>query len=284
MMAQENIVLRDGASLPAYRPRCFVPENARFESPSVVEGLFEKLLSQPVATSADFESWLMARSELEAALDQEQSVRYIRMTCRTDHQEYAKAYEDFLQNVLPVVRAYEHKLNQRYLALSVDYPLAVSKIEVFHRHVLADLELFRTENIPLLTRLQVLSQEYQSICGAMTVDFEGQEQTLVAMGRYLHETDRQRREMAWRLVAERRAKEAQRLDALFDRMVVQRNQIAANAGCRNFVDYQFRAYHRFDYTPDDCRVYYQTAMELVLPDPAPAMISRGGAGASLSAP
>ena len=53
-----------------------------------------------------------------------------------------------------------------------------------------------------------LGQQYQKLSGSLTVQFRGEEKTLIQMGRYLEEPDRALREETWRLVAERRLKEA----------------------------------------------------------------------------
>jgi oligoendopeptidase F len=41
--------------------------------------------------------------------------------------------------------------------------------------------------------------------------------------------------------------------------------VAHNAGFNNFRDYQFKAYQRFDYTPDDCKAYHRAVKELIVP-------------------
>ena len=48
-----------------------------------------------------------------------------------------------------------------------------------------DVELFAEENVPLQTKVDLLSQEYQKVSGAMTVTFDGKECTLPEMGKYL---------------------------------------------------------------------------------------------------
>ena len=47
-----------------------------------------------------------------------------------------------------------------------------------------------------------LSQQYQKLTGSLTVNFRGEEKTLVQMGRYLEEPDRALRQEAWELVAQ----------------------------------------------------------------------------------
>lgn len=85
------------------------------------------------------------------------------------------------------------------------------------------------------------------------------------MGRFLQEPDRFLRESAWRAVAERRFQERDRFETLFGKMFKLRHKVALNAGCENFCDYQFQAYHRFDYKPSDCKKFHQAMHTLVVP-------------------
>ena len=78
--------------------------------------------------------------------------------------------------------------------------------------------------------MDLLSQEYQTVSGAMTVIFEGKEQTMPQMGKYLLETDRTLRERAWKASAERRIKDKDKIGKIFEGMFELRNAIAQNAG------------------------------------------------------
>ncbi len=145
------------------------------------------------------------------------------------------------------------------------FPLDAKRYQVYDRAVKTDIELFCEKNVPLQTKVDLLSQEYQTVCGAMTVMFEGKEHTLPQMGKYLLETDRSLRERAWRASAERRLKDKDKIEEIFEGMFELRNNIARNAGFSNFIDYQFKAYHRFDYTPRDCKKYHETVEKLIVP-------------------
>ena len=48
-------------------------------------------------------------------------------------------------------------------------------------------------------------------------------------------------------------------------MLKLRHQIAVQAGCKNYMDYQFIAKHRFDYTPQECKRYHETVEKVVVP-------------------
>ena len=117
------------------------------------------------------------------------------------------------------------------------------------------MELFRQENVPLETEEARLGQQYQKLSGSLTVPFRGEERTLAQMGRYLEEPDRPLRQEAWELTANRRLREAERFEDSFEQLLKLREQIAANAGFPNYLEYAFQARGRFDYTPGDCRKF-----------------------------
>jgi oligoendopeptidase F len=255
----------DLAKLPVYQKRAFVPENADLTDVAVVLGLYEKLESKPITSSQELEHWLFERSELDAALSQAGSILYIRMTCQTDDPQIAAAYTRFVQTIPPAVKPINDRLNHKYVQARERFPLDAKRYQVYDRAIKTDIELFVEKNVALQTKVDLLSQEYQTVSGAMTVMFEAQEQTLPQMGKYLLETDRPLREQAWRATAIRRLKDKDKMENIFESMFELRNTIAHNAGFPNFIDYQFKAYHRFDYSPQDCKKYHQTVEKLIVP-------------------
>ena len=251
--------------LPPYQERRFVPKAADLTSLKDVRLLFEKLLLEEIRSAAGLEQWVLNRSELEAALDQQGSVLYILMTCQTDDPVRVQSYKDFIGTVVPVVKVFEDRLNRKYLKELDRFPLESGRYDVYTRAIRADIELFTDKNVELQKSVDLLSQDYQGLCGAMMVEFEGQERTLQEMAKFLLEPDRDLRERAWRASSARLLKESLKLDALFDSMLVLRDAIGKNAGFGNFRDYKFRALHRFDYGPQDCRQYHSSVERLVVP-------------------
>ena len=255
----------DIAALPAYAERTFVPEDADLSQVDQVEALLSKLLDREVASADELEAWLMDRSELEAVLSQTGSVLRIRMTCQTDDEARATAYKEFVKTIMPVAHSLGDKLNRKYAALSEQFPLDTERYMVHDRALKTDLDLFREENVPLQVEQSLLSQDYQTVTGAMTVEFQGEERTLPQMGKFLLEPDRAVREAAFRATAERRLQDAYKMEEILDKMLDVRQRIAGNAGLANFQDYQFRNYHRFDYTPEDCRNFADAVEHCIVP-------------------
>ena len=253
--------------LPAFAPRRFVPAQANLGDWTQIVPLFDLLETRARQgnTLADLEHWLLDWSELDAALDEESSCRYIAMTCHTDNVEAEKAYLDFVENIEPQLKSRQFKLEQLYLAHPARSHLSRPRYEVFDRDTALRVQLFREENVALETEEAKLEQQYQKLSGSLTVPFRGEEKTLQHMARYLEEPDRALREEAWRLVADRRWQEADRFEDLFDQMLKLREQIARNAGFGNYLEYAFREKGRFDYTPADCREFHEAIEQEIVP-------------------
>lgn len=252
-------------TLENYAPRSFVAENDDFTRLEVIQPYYQKLLEMKIDSSEALEQWILHRSEMDSVSDQAGSILYIEMTCQTDDESKTKAYQDYMQNVVPAIKPLEDKLNRKFLAALEGHPLDEERYGVYIREIKADVELFRQDNVELETKVAMLSQQYQSVIGAQTVEFDGQERTMQQMGKYLLELDRGLRERAWRAVYERRQKDTKVLDDIFDQMVKLRHQIAINAGFENYAQYKFRALHRFDYTIEDCKAYHATVEECLMP-------------------
>jgi oligoendopeptidase F len=248
--------------LAAAKPRKFVPQNADLGDWPQIAPLFDQLENRAaqIKDVAGLEAWLIDWGELSAALDEESSRRYIAMTCHTDNADAEKAYLHFVENVEPQLKPKQFALEKIYAAHSLREQLSRERFNVFDRDVKNHVELFRQENVPIETEEAKLSQQYQKLSGSLTVNFRGEEKTLVQMGRYLEEPDRPLRLEAWELVARRRLQEADKFDEIFDAQIKLRGQIAKNAGFENYRDYAFRRMGRFDYTPEDC-VKFQNAVE-----------------------
>jgi oligoendopeptidase F len=253
--------------LPPAKPRSFVPANLDLGDWPQIAPLFDQLevRAAQATSAAAFEKWLLDWCELSAALDQEGSTRNIAMTCHTDNAEAEKAYLHFVENVEPQLKSRQFALEKLYVAHPQRKNLPKARYEVFDRDVANHVQLFRPENVALETEEAKLGQQYQKLIGAQTVNFHGEEKTLVQMGRFLEEPDRALREEAWTLVASRRAQDVDKCEQIMDELIKLRHQIAKNAGFENYLEYVFRQKGRFDYTPADCVKFHDAVASEIMP-------------------
>ncbi|MAY74196.1 MAG: peptidase M3 [Phycisphaerae bacterium] len=243
----------------------FVPEQIDATDWANLEALFRGLSEREVEDAEGYERWLVDRSELEAACSEARANLYINMTCETSDEEASKAYAAFIENVEPKLAPAAFELDKRQVELAERFGATGERHEVLHRDTLAEVELFREESVALKTKVQQLDQKYDTVCGAMTVEFDGEKKTLPQMSKYLELTDRAKREAAWRTVAQRRLQDRDTIDGIYDEMVGLRHRIANQAGFENYVGYAFKAMHRFDYTPADCRLFHSAVDRVVTP-------------------
>ncbi len=246
----------------------FVPAQIDCTRWEAIEPLAKALLARPVSSLADLEAWLIDRGELEAAISEAGSFLYINMTCDTDSKADQDSYAAFIESIPPKYKPLSFQLDERQVDLSARFALPSApgdRYQVLTRGVKVEADLFRAENVPLQTELALLSQKYDQIAGAMSVQFDGEEKTLPQMARYQEVTDRSVREAAWKAVATRRLADREAFDGIYDEMIGLRHKVATNAGFADYSKYAFKERHRFDYTERECRAFHEACEKAVVP-------------------
>ena len=232
---------------------------------SNIEPYYQDFLKQEIDSAETLEAWLLELGKFGAYVGETGAMLYVEMTCDTENEEIKQAYLDFVENVQPELSKIGDLLNRKLAESPFADELDSEEYNVLLRDTRMDLELFREENIPIYTELTKLGQRYNEICGAMTVEFDGEERTMQQMGKYLQVSDRETREKAYRTVGERRFQESEKIDDIYEEMITLRQQVAQNAGYDNFRDYIFDAKHRFDYSPDDCKAFHDAVEAICVP-------------------
>lgn len=246
------------------KDRKYIPENLELKWENL-EPLFKELADRTINSAEELEQWLRDRSELEAALEEDFAWRYIRMTCDTTSEELLQRFQYFATEIEPRIAPYNNELNKKLVNSAYVNDLDQDKFYVHLRAVRNALEIFREENIPLQTELQIEQQKYQSITGSMSVHIGDKEFTLEQASAILKDTDRSKRQEAWEKITTRRLQDKDQLNQLFDKLRELRHQVALNAGFENFRDYMFKALGRFDYTPQDCYDFHEAIEKEVVP-------------------
>lgn len=230
-----------------------------------VASVFEELVRRPIHSSEELSTWLLNRSELEAVLQEDLGWRYIKHTCDTANEAKHESLNRFIQDIEPHLAEFNDVLNKKLLACEYLDSLQSSGYIVYLRTVRKEVEMFREENIPLLTEIQQLSNEYGQISGAMTVEVNGKTSTMQQAAVELKSTDREHRKAVYLKMNARRFEAVPQLNVLFDKLFTLRNQLALNAGYANFRDYMFDALGRFDYTPEHCFDFHASIAKHIVP-------------------
>ena len=242
----------------------FVPDDFDASKWENIEPYVNDLLSRKLTCSSCLEKAISDSSNLAEHISETGALLYIGMTCDTEDEKKKNDFLHFVENVRPKLSEFSDALNRRIAEhpsiedLSERYTLMI-------RGIISDIEIFRTENIPLGVEQTKLVTKAQGITGAMTVEFEGKERTFPEMKAFLEANDREKREKAWKSMVNRWMDDSEELSKIFDELIKIRHQIALNAGFDTYTDYMFRAMHRFDYSVEDCLTFHDSIEKVCMP-------------------
>jgi oligoendopeptidase F len=247
------------------KPRTFLSEDFKVSTWENLKPFFEELKSRKIASKEELRKWFNDRSELESVLEEDMAWRYIRMTGDTANKQYTDAFNFFVAEIQPNMAPYSNSLDEKALRSVFLKDLREPGYAVAVRNIEKEFKIFREKNIPLFTEMEQEAHKFGAISGAMMVEIEGKELTMQQASDFLQSTEREKRENAYKKIAERRYKEKEKLDDLYTKLIHLRNKAALNADYPNYRDYMFTAMGRFDYKPEDCFSFHQAVASEVVP-------------------
>jgi len=251
--------------VPARGERRFLPNDLVIDSWLKVEPYFEDLKKRTIGSLTELENWLLDSSELEAVFEEDMAWRYIKMNIDTTDQALMDSFQFFVAEIEPKMAPYADDFNRKLVDSEWLASLDQEKYRIHLRQIKKAIELYREENIPLLTQLQTDSQKFGTIAAKMSVTVDGEELTMQRASKYLRNTSREKREEVFQKMNLRRREDFDNLNELFSHLVGLRDEVAKNAGYDNFRDYKFDAMGRFDYTVQDCHNFHDSIQSEILP-------------------
>ncbi len=220
-----------------------------------------KNLQARLLDASSMDAWLADWSKLGELLEEMYSRLAVATSVNTADKEADERMNRFLDGIFPNALAADQKLKEMLLASKLE----PKGFEIPLRNMRAEANLFRESNLPLLAEQQKLSIEYDKIYGAQTVQWEGEEITLTKLAMTFQDPDRNQREKAWHLKAERQLADVEAINDLWQKFMDVRAGIAQNAGKPSFREYAWQQKLRFDYTPEDCKSFADAIEKVVVP-------------------
>ncbi|MEM7102278.1 MAG: M3 family oligoendopeptidase [Bacteroidota bacterium] len=245
--------------------RSYLPDNFQVTDWESLRKFYDELLNRPIHSVDDLEAWVLDENELEAVTSEDRRWRYIRISCNSNDKKAEEAFNYFVKEITPNIAQYNQQLNQKLVSSPFVKSLDKNKFRIYLRDIENAIRLYREENIPIHTEIQMYSKEFATIASEMTIILDGNELTLQQASVLLTETNRELRESVYRKTSERRLEDAGKLDDLFDKLIEKRQLLAQNAGFDNFRDFKFADLGRFDYGPEDCYAFHDAIANEVVP-------------------
>lgn len=225
-----------------------------------IEPYFSLLLKFDL-TGETLQEWMTGWSDLRKLIDERYARLQLANTLDTTDQAAEDAYHSFLEEIYPRFQAEDQKLKEKLLASG----LKPDGMENPLRKMRAEADLYREENLPLLTEERKLGSAYNKILGAQSVEWEGRELTLARLWSLIQTPERENRRRLWTLLAERQLGDRVAINDLWVRQMEIRRTLAANAGKKDYRAYRWQQMLRLDYTPADSQQFVRAIEEVVVP-------------------
>ena len=207
------------------------------------------------------EDWMARWTTLTEIQEELYNRAYVAISMNTMDKTAENRFDEYMQEIYPSVKTAEQQLKKKLL----DSGLSVEGFEIPLRNMRAEAALFREKNIPLRIEEEKLSNAFDKIIGAQSVQWEGEEKTVRQMEILLREKDAQTRLAGWEIMAQRQLDDRKAINDLWSQFMDIRARIAENAGLASFRDFRWLELLRFDYTPEDCKSFHQAIEEVVVP-------------------
>ncbi len=225
-----------------------------------LEPYYQGLLERPM-DAASVAVCLTDWSELRKLVDETYARLQLASFQDTADVEAEQRYYSFLENLYPKLQAADQQLKEKLLASRLE----PDGMRVPLMRMRAEAQIFRDENLPLLTEERKLGSRYSKITSKQSIQYQGETLTLQQSAARLHTPDRATREELWRLAAERQLQDREAINDLWAQAMNLRQQVAANADLLDYRAYQWQQLHRFDYTPEDSKNFFDAIAEVAVP-------------------
>lgn len=206
-------------------------------------------------------AWLADWTSLVNLIDEVGSRLRVATTQNTTDEAADTALKTFLDTIQPPYEQAQQNLKEKLLASGLE----PDGLAIPLRNMRGEAELFREANLPLFTEEAKLGLQYNRILGTQSIVWDGEERTLTQARNLLREDDRDIRERAWRVISDRQLQDRPAINDLWRQFMGVRKQIATNAGYNNYLDFRWKQFGRYDYTPEDCQTFHKAIEEVVVP-------------------
>lgn len=225
-----------------------------------IEPLYQ-VLQEMKLTEGSLDKWMEGWSDLRKLVDERNARLELATYLDTTDEEAEKKYHDFLENIFPATQAADQKLKEKLLASK----LVPAGMELVLKKMRTEADLFREENLPLMTEESKLGTQYSKILGAQTIEWEGEELTLTQVKSKMQTPDRDERKELWELMSRSQLEDRDAIDQLWGRFMDIRTELAANAGYPDYRSFRWLQRLRLDYSPEDSKEFVEAIKQVAVP-------------------
>jgi oligoendopeptidase F len=212
-------------------------------------------------TSSSVDQWLVDWSVLARLIAESYNRFYIHTTAHTDDKANQARFRKYTEEVMPRTREFEQAMKERLIRSG----LQPRGMAIPLRRMRSEAAIYRPENLVLRTKCEALEAEYNELTGKRMFNWDGEKLNQAQVFDRLVDLDRGVREHAWRALAACLESQRAENDGIWQQFLDLRVQMARNAGFKDYRSFHWRELARFDYTPQDCRIFHDAIARVVVP-------------------
>jgi len=243
--------------------RNFLRKNDDVGDPGVIRSIYKRLMGLDISSGEDADKWITAWSEMNSAEHEVMTKAYFATTKDTRDEKAEKELTRLADEVVPLALKLDEDAKKRFVKLPEEW--LPEDLSIMRERQKWAIEIYREENLPLITKDIKLEKDFNKITGAWITEFDGKKVTPQQLNPYLEMPDRDLRERAWMAKTGMHLADYDKLNELFDEMLSLRTKMAKNAGLSDFVAYQYKNYGRLSYTREDTEAFDRAILEYVVP-------------------
>ena len=228
----------------------FIPDGFILNIWEDIKFKFEELENRRINNSDLQLKLIKDRSSLDSFISEDLAWRYINFTRYTSNSSFKTKYEYFINEIQPQIAIFDNILNKKLLGAVNNDQFTDEAFQIYFHCIEQDIKLFRKENIPLFTKIDLKSNEYSELMATLTINYNKKNITLQQAAAYMESSSRKTRKTVFEKVKDVRLEHKLKINDNYSELINLRNQVALNAGHSNFRDYAFDSMCRFDYTID----------------------------------
>ncbi|MBX7147748.1 M3 family oligoendopeptidase [bacterium] len=245
--------------------RKYYPPNLIPDDFNKIKPYLEELVKTPLESLAQVDSWIDQCSELNAILSEYSNRLYVKKSCNTEDKVVEDAYMHFVEHVEQNTKPLFNEMEKKFVEALNRLQNPTSNLTLIKKKWEVSIKLYSEKNLPLEVDETNLINEYDKICGAFTATYKGKTYTLQQLQPFMEDNNRAVRKEVWELAEKIRLEKTQETEAVFDKLVNLREQMAKNSKCSNYRDYVWQEMERFDYTPENCLEFAESIEAVCTP-------------------
>jgi oligoendopeptidase F len=225
-----------------------------------IRELYDELLEVELGEET-LTPWMTGWSDLRKLVDERYSRLSLATAVDTTDEKAEKDFYAFIEDIYPSVLAVDQKMKEKLL----ESGLVPEDMEIILKKMRTEADLYRKENLPLMTEERKLGIQYSKVFGAQTIEWDGKELTLIQVKSAMLTQDRDVRKDLWERASERQLADREAVNDLWGKFMDIRVQLAANAGFDNYRSFRWMQWLRLDYTPEDSKQFLKAIREVAVP-------------------